>query len=60
MAKTKSGVCVYCGGRVPWPKAGGVVFGTGEDAHVSCYEAAGYRHPSLIPKDGDSACATRS
>ena len=38
--------CCYCGKRVLWPNANAVVFGTGEAAHLSCYERHLCRHPS--------------
>ena len=32
--------CHWCGERVGWPAAGGVVFADGTAAHAACYEPA--------------------
>ena len=38
--------CCYCGERVAWPNAEGVVFASSEGAHLGCYERHLCRHPS--------------
>jgi hypothetical protein len=37
--------CRYCGGRVLWHGPGGLVFGDGSTAHLTCYE----RHEEALP-----------